>query len=211
MDIIKSYHPDRVLRCFARVQTIPPSPVALIRATRGATIAQYWIAYNYLDQIWERWHNHILSALQHSRPVLHPWDCIPNYMDWFVRMSHMIVQNLAHCSTYDPCVQDFQSTSSIVTQLAWLVRPIAFCMLSFNRNVTLIIHYYYFDFPCKQHRDCSKHHSTNPLERLWSERLRPRYAIRDAWAGKLLFGRCFSRWNTTSQTLQGNTDLQPKL
>ena len=49
MDVVESYHPDRVLRQFDRIQSIPPTPLAPIRATRGPTVAQYHIAYGYLD------------------------------------------------------------------------------------------------------------------------------------------------------------------
>ena len=41
IDIVESYHPDRVLRQFNRVQMILPSPLALKHATRGSSMNQY--------------------------------------------------------------------------------------------------------------------------------------------------------------------------
>lgn len=117
MDIVEPYHPDRVLRQFGRIQRIPPTPLAPQRATRGATANQYRIAYNYLDQIWERWHNHVLSPIERGQSAAHPWDCAPNYMEWFLRVSHPIIQNPVHRSTFNPRVEESQGSSSIDTQL----------------------------------------------------------------------------------------------
>ena len=119
MDIVEPYHPDQVLRQFGRVQRIPPTPLAPQRATRGATANQYRIAYNYLDQIWERRHNHLLSLMERGQPAAHPWDCAPNYMEWFLRVSHPIIQNLVHRSTFNPRVEESQGSSSIDPRLVW--------------------------------------------------------------------------------------------
>ncbi|RWR73218.1 serine/threonine-protein phosphatase 7 long form [Cinnamomum micranthum f. kanehirae] len=69
MDIVGPYHPDWVHRQFGRVQRIPPTPLAPQRAA-------VW-----LDQIWERWHNHLLSPMKRGVPVAHPSDCTTNYMN----------------------------------------------------------------------------------------------------------------------------------
>ncbi|XP_028053396.1 protein MAIN-LIKE 1-like [Camellia sinensis] len=51
LDVVEPYHPERVLRQFGRVQTIPPAPLDLVRAVRGATAGRYRVMYQYLDQI----------------------------------------------------------------------------------------------------------------------------------------------------------------
>ena len=80
---IKPYLPDRILKQFGRVQTIPLTPLLPIRATRGLTVNAYHIAYQYFDQVWERWNDHLLFGLNRSTPVRRPSDCVPNYMDWY--------------------------------------------------------------------------------------------------------------------------------
>ncbi|RWR88577.1 serine/threonine-protein phosphatase 7 long form [Cinnamomum micranthum f. kanehirae] len=51
MDVVELYHPDRILRQFGRVQTIPSAPLSPIRAARGPTANAYQIAYQYFDQV----------------------------------------------------------------------------------------------------------------------------------------------------------------
>ena len=102
MHIVEPYHPDRVLRQFGKVQTIPSPLLGLVQASRGSTAKQYIIAYKYLDTIWESWENHLLFETARSVPVLHPWDCVSCYLDWFTSISHVQVQNLTHCSKYNP-------------------------------------------------------------------------------------------------------------
>ena len=79
MDIVEPYHPDRFLRQFGRVQNIPPPPLAPL--SRGSTAGKYCLSYKYVDRITERWKNHVLSEVECSEPVIHPWDYKPNYMD----------------------------------------------------------------------------------------------------------------------------------
>ena len=51
MDVVEPYYSDRVLRQFGRVQTVPPPPLAPIRAMRGLTARDYHIAYQYINQV----------------------------------------------------------------------------------------------------------------------------------------------------------------
>ncbi|XP_028094224.1 protein MAIN-LIKE 1-like [Camellia sinensis] len=81
MQIVELYHPNKVLRQFGKVKTIPSPSLALVQASRGSTSKQYSIAYKYLDTIWESWENHLLFETTHSVLVFHPWDCVPSYLD----------------------------------------------------------------------------------------------------------------------------------
>ncbi|XP_028119491.1 protein MAIN-LIKE 1-like [Camellia sinensis] len=105
-DIVEPYHPNRVLRQFGRVQTIPPEPLSPVRATRGSKPRQYRIMYQYHDTIWAQWKNHVLSINAHSVPVQQwPSECVRRYREWYARVSHRVVQNPTHHSQFDPRVQ----------------------------------------------------------------------------------------------------------
>ena len=91
MDVVEPYHPERVLRQFGRIQTIPRAPLAPARASRGPTAGSYRIAYDFLDQIWEQWEDHVLSRGRRSHPVVRPSDCVPGYMAWYSRITHLVV------------------------------------------------------------------------------------------------------------------------
>ncbi|KAL7246747.1 hypothetical protein ACSBR2_001790 [Camellia fascicularis] len=127
MHIVEPYHPDRVLRQFGRVQIIPSPLLAPIRASRGSTAKQYIIAYKYLDMIWESWENHLLSEIARSVLVLHPWDCVPGYLDWFTSISHVQVQNPTHRSKYNPRTE----TSADYRELQFRID----CALSISRSM----------------------------------------------------------------------------
>ncbi|XP_028075132.1 protein MAIN-LIKE 1-like [Camellia sinensis] len=91
-DIVEPYHPNRVLRQFGRVQTIPPEPLSPIRATRGSKPGQYRIMYQYHDTIWAQWENHVLSINACSVPVQQrPSECVRGYREWYARVSHRVV------------------------------------------------------------------------------------------------------------------------
>ncbi|GMP24879.1 hypothetical protein CsSME_00043671 [Camellia sinensis var. sinensis] len=70
LDVVEPYHPDRVLRQFGRVQTIPDAPLAPSRGARGNISARYTVMYRYLDRMWEAWDNHVLSAQRRSTPAI---------------------------------------------------------------------------------------------------------------------------------------------
>ena len=59
----------------------------------------------------------MLSSMERSVPVAHSWDGTPNYMEWFARVLHPIIQNPEHRSMYNPRVQDSQGSSSIDLRL----------------------------------------------------------------------------------------------
>ena len=113
MDVVEHYHPDRVLRQFRRVQTIPPPPLAPIRATWGPIARDYHIEYQYINQVWEGCPNHLLSALNRSQPVRRPADCVPGYMDWYKRVSWRILQNPSSHSDFAPLPEQTEPSSMV--------------------------------------------------------------------------------------------------
>ncbi|XP_028052642.1 protein MAIN-LIKE 1-like [Camellia sinensis] len=105
-DIVEPYHPNRVLRQFGRVQTIPQKPLSLVRAIRGSKPGQYKIMYQYHDMIWAQWENHVLSINARSVPVQQrPSECVRGYREWYARVLHRVVQNPIHHSQFDLRVQ----------------------------------------------------------------------------------------------------------
>ena len=53
-NIIEPYHPERVLRQFGYVQTIPSLLLSLIEAKWGAGTISYWVIYAFIDDSWNR-------------------------------------------------------------------------------------------------------------------------------------------------------------
>ncbi|XP_028097081.1 serine/threonine-protein phosphatase 7 long form homolog [Camellia sinensis] len=113
LDVVEPYHPDRVLRQFGRVQTIPDAPLAPSRGARGNISARYTVMYRYLDRMWEAWDNHVLSAQRRSTPVRQPWQCVPGYMDWYKNIAHLYVEH-----TDEPRVHDHQDFSEHADRIA---------------------------------------------------------------------------------------------
>jgi hypothetical protein len=92
--MIEPYHPDRILRQFGRIQTIPRDPSAVGSFRRGRVSNQYRVLYQYVGGMWETWQDHVLHQNNRSRPAIKPWDCVPGYMDYYRQISHPIVQPL---------------------------------------------------------------------------------------------------------------------
>ncbi|XP_028055711.1 protein MAIN-LIKE 1-like [Camellia sinensis] len=113
LDVVEPYHPDRVLRQFGKVQTIPDAPLAPSRGARGNISARYTIMYRYLDRIWEVWDNHVLSEQWRSTPVRQSWECVPGYMDWYKNITHLYVEH-----TDEPYVHDRQDFSQHADRIA---------------------------------------------------------------------------------------------
>ncbi|KAL7197562.1 hypothetical protein ACSBR2_020156 [Camellia fascicularis] len=65
--------------------------------------------YQYLDQIWESWDNHVLFARRRSIPIRRPADCVDGYMQWYTSITNLYIQNPTHRSGFDPCAQDSRS------------------------------------------------------------------------------------------------------
>ena len=102
LDVIEPYHPHRVLRQFGHVQTIPPTPLTPIRASRGSTTGKYKVSYRFLDQYWVTWEDHVLYVAHRGHQAQHAWECSTGYLEWFSRISHPRLQNPDRHSHYDP-------------------------------------------------------------------------------------------------------------
>ncbi|XP_052185072.1 uncharacterized protein LOC127796750 [Diospyros lotus] len=78
--IIEPYHPEKVLRQFGYVQTIPPPPLSPIEAKQGAGTASYRVIYEFIDDSWNRWEIHLLPPYRRGRPCEFPWHFTYEYL-----------------------------------------------------------------------------------------------------------------------------------
>lgn len=102
-DVVEPYCPERVLRQFGSVQTIPKAPCVLPRSTRATHASVNKVLYEYIDGMWDGWQNHVLHQNNRSSPVSVASDVVSGYMDWYHRVSHPYVHNPAHStSSFDP-------------------------------------------------------------------------------------------------------------
>lgn len=92
-DITEPYYPDRVLRQFGRVQTIPMLPMKAQQEERGVTSTRYRVTYDIFNWTEENWQNHLLAESSRSVPVNEPWDSTHDYLAWFSKITHPYVQN----------------------------------------------------------------------------------------------------------------------
>lgn len=93
LDVVEPYHPDRVLRQFGYVQTIPSNPIVPSRAIRGAKPGQYRLLWGTLGSMFATWDNHILSVSRRGQKADPSWECDTSYMNWFMSVSHPKVRN----------------------------------------------------------------------------------------------------------------------
>ncbi|KAH0972670.1 hypothetical protein GBA52_024826 [Prunus armeniaca] len=85
-DVIEPYHPERVLRQFGRVQTIPPRISAPTRTGSRAN------SYNsYFGEMWDNRENHMLGEVNRSVPVRRPSDTVPGYLEWYLNVGYSFV------------------------------------------------------------------------------------------------------------------------
>lgn len=93
LDIVEPYYPDRVLRQFGRVQTIPRNPYTHFRVRRVSDSKSYKVVYQYFDGLWQRWRDHVLDDANRSTPVKFSYDCTSEYLSWYQNITHPYVQH----------------------------------------------------------------------------------------------------------------------
>ncbi|OVA07425.1 Aminotransferase-like [Macleaya cordata] len=81
-NVIEPYHPDRVMRQFGLVQSIPRPPI------------KKKVVHDIVSHQWDNWTSQLL--VQRGEPISKPWDCGHDYMEWFRSVSHTCVQNPLH-------------------------------------------------------------------------------------------------------------------
>ncbi|KAL8546670.1 hypothetical protein ACS0TY_006409 [Phlomoides rotata] len=91
-NVVEPYMPDRVLRQFSYVQTIPENPLISRVKRRGGNYKRtkyYWGAFADYFQMWD---THLLTDERLGEQCQHP--CFADgYMDWFLSNSRPFVSN----------------------------------------------------------------------------------------------------------------------
>lgn len=96
MDIVEPYHPERFLRQLGHVQGIPDPPYRPSEALRGKNVMKYKAKYAFVPENWERWRNHLLSPEVRGEKSIFPFLATPQYLPWFLNVSHPLVDNPAY-------------------------------------------------------------------------------------------------------------------
>ncbi|XP_052197625.1 protein MAIN-LIKE 1-like [Diospyros lotus] len=99
--VIEPYHSKRVLRQFGHKQNRPPPPLSPIEAKRGRATATYKVIYDFINNSWSRWDFHLLLAHRRGGLALVPWECSEDYLAWYHRITHRVIQNPTNRSGFD--------------------------------------------------------------------------------------------------------------
>jgi len=74
--IMVTHRPERVVRQFGYIQTIPPPPIS-------ATLS-----FEDMDNRWMHYSDHLVAV---GQICLVPGQCATDYMDWFFGISHLFI------------------------------------------------------------------------------------------------------------------------
>ncbi|KAL9224718.1 hypothetical protein vseg_000727 [Gypsophila vaccaria] len=90
--IVEPYHPDRSMRQFGFVQVIPrlmlrPFIVHRPPAPKSGYTLNYGV---YVDEAWYNMEHHLINFSKLSVRATMPFDAHPEYMPWFLKVSHPI-------------------------------------------------------------------------------------------------------------------------
>ncbi|KAK9104667.1 hypothetical protein Scep_021511 [Stephania cephalantha] len=93
MDVVEPYHPERILRQFGHVQSIPDPPYRPLEAHRGPSALKYSVKYGFQADNWERWRNHLLAPQVRGEKAEFEFLATPDYLPWFLKVSHPLLTN----------------------------------------------------------------------------------------------------------------------
>ncbi|KAH6777765.1 hypothetical protein C2S51_009077 [Perilla frutescens var. frutescens] len=114
---MEPYLPDRVLRQFGRVQTIPQRPLDPVVFRQGKKLGQYRIVWGMLASFYEQWESHMLSEERRGQVAYPAWACSPNYLQWYHSISYPQVQPVAAATVVDPQLSLWDGIQSAIGYL----------------------------------------------------------------------------------------------
>lgn len=119
-DICEPYHPDRVLRQFGYVQSIPLGPLVPDKESRGSSGRGYNLVFKGISEAsYSSWrHPDKRMDISELQRVNRGWECDDDYLKWFQGCSHRIVHPpqeqsqtsaplLANISEWVSSIQDY--------------------------------------------------------------------------------------------------------
>ncbi|KAK9133268.1 hypothetical protein Scep_012796 [Stephania cephalantha] len=114
MDVVEPYHPERILRQFGHVQSIPDPPYRPLEAHRGPFANKYSVKYGFQQDNWERWRNHLLAPEVRGDKAEFEFLATPDYLPWFLKVSHPVI-------TY-PSLEDHDMVATTIAQTTSYLR-----------------------------------------------------------------------------------------
>ncbi|KAI5674031.1 hypothetical protein M9H77_14395 [Catharanthus roseus] len=86
--------PDRVVRQFGWVQSIPAHPIRPQEHRRPANNRVYMVKNVFIEALWLEAPSHLLTCIWISIPAIPPSWYTDDYMPWFLPRTHPRIQNL---------------------------------------------------------------------------------------------------------------------
>ncbi|KAK9088917.1 hypothetical protein Scep_027999 [Stephania cephalantha] len=114
MDVVEPYHPERILRQFGHVQSIPDPPYRPLEAHRGPSANKYSVKYGFQQDNWERWRNHLLAPEVRGDKAEFEFLATPDYLPWFLKVSHPVITN--------PSIEDHDMVATTIADNELLER-----------------------------------------------------------------------------------------
>ncbi|KAK9105295.1 hypothetical protein Scep_022139 [Stephania cephalantha] len=142
MDVVEPYHPERILRQFGHVQSIPDPPYRPLEAHRGPSALKYSVKDGLQQDNWERWRNHLLAPEVRGDKAQFEFLATPDYLPWFLKVSHPVIAN--------PSYEDEDMVATTIADndllecnrraldatLRWMDSPPELCTLESARKMT---------------------------------------------------------------------------
>ncbi|KAK9169113.1 hypothetical protein Syun_001253 [Stephania yunnanensis] len=147
MDVVEPYHPERILRQFGHVQSIPDPPYRPLEAHRGPSANKYSVKYEFQQDNWERWRNHLLAPEVRGDKAEFEFFVTPDYLPWFLKVSHPVITNPSYEDEYMVAITIAdnelleRNRRALEATLRWMDLPSELCTLESSRKMASIVNF----------------------------------------------------------------------